>query len=240
MGVPLELSVIIATRNRSALLGRCIESLRGQTQDPATFEVLVADDGSSDGSAASLDDVDTPFRLRVLALPRRGQAAAQNEAIAAAEGRICLFLDDDVIADSELIREHLAAQRGGEPLLGIGGITQAEPRERDWYAASFARAWNRHYASLADRRPDWTDTFGGNLSVPREALVEVGGFSTELPRGEDVELGFRLARAGCVPRYLPRAHGLHDDQKRRRALLEDSRRQGAAAVELSAREPAMM
>ena len=236
----LELSVIVATRDRKALLRRCIESLRTQSQDPATFEVLVADDGSSDGTAASLEDADTPFGLRVLALPRRGQAAAQNEAIGAAEGRICLFLDDDVIAGPELVAEHLAAHRRGGRLIGIGGITQAEPRTRDWYAASFARAWNRHYASLADRRPDWTDTFGGNLSVPREALIEVDGFSTELPRGEDVELGFRLWRAGWAPRFLPRAHGLHDDQKRRRALLEDSLLQGAAAVELSAREPAMM
>ena len=99
-----ELSVLIATRNRRDLLRRCLDSLAEQTADPARFEVIVADDGSGDGSAAMTEELETPFRLRLLRLGGGGQAAAQNAALELAEGAACLFLDDDVVASPELAR----------------------------------------------------------------------------------------------------------------------------------------
>lgn len=241
MGVPLELSVIVATRDRKALLGRCIESLSRQSQDPATFEMVVADDGSMDGTDGMIDRLETPFRLRRLDLGRVGRAAARNAGIESSAGAVCLILDDDVVADPDLVAEHLAAHRRDGLVMGIGRITQELPRRRDWYARAFARAWNRHYEGLAEKEPDWTAAYGGNLSAPRASLLDVGGFATpELPVGQDIELAYRLWRAGCVPAYLPRAHGVHDDQKPRRKLLEDSGLQGEAAVELAERQPAML
>ena len=241
MSVPLELSVIIATRNRRALLERCLGSLRGQTQDPGSYEVLVADDGSDDGTAEALEGLGMPFRLRILRLEQGGRAAARNAAIRAAEGRICLTLDDDVIADPRLIAAHVEAHAGAGPVLGIGGLTQALPRARDWYAREFAHAWNRHYEALAEKSVDWTAGYSGNMSAPRSALLEVGGFAIpELRAHDDIELAYRLSQIGCQPRYLPRAHGLHDDQKPRKNLLADSGRQGEIAVELSEQVPAML
>ena len=241
MPVPYELSVVIATRNRRELLERCIRALCSQTQDPETFEVVVADDDSADGPAEMLDGIETPFQLRHLKLARVGRAAARNAGIEAAGGGVCLILDDDVVAEPELVAEHLGAHRQGRRLLGIGRITQALPSGRDWYARNFAKSWNRHYEGLEGGSVDWTAAYGGNLSVPREALIEVGGFATpELPVGQDIELAYRLWRAGCGPTYIPAAHGIHDDQKPRAGLLRDSRLQGAAAVELAEREPAML
>jgi glycosyltransferase involved in cell wall biosynthesis len=237
---PPELSVIVPSHNRRDLLERCINTLREQTQHPASFELIVADDGSTDGTAEAIERLDTPFALRVLKLDKVGKSAALNAAIEAAGGEVCLFLDDDVVASPELIAEHLAAHREDGRTLGIGALTQEPPSAPDWYAHSFAKAWNDHYERLAERkRPDWSASYGGNLSAPRRALVEVGGFATDLTVSEDTELGFRLERHGCVPKYLPRAHAVHDDQKLRKRLLEDARRQGAGYIELVRRHPAM-
>jgi peptidoglycan/xylan/chitin deacetylase (PgdA/CDA1 family)/GT2 family glycosyltransferase len=236
----MELSVVIASRNRRELLHRCLDALRRQTQDPESFEVIVADDGSTDGTAQMVERLQTPFRLRALRLERAGQPAAQNAAIQASEGIVCLFLDDDVVAAPQLVAEHIAAHRDNERLIGVGGLTQNPPTARDWYAHAFARAWNRHYEGLAQKSLSWTACYGGNLSVARAGLIEAGGFSTEIPVGEDMELAFRLCRNGYLPTYLPRAHGVHDDQKRSSRLLEDSRSQGAGHVELAKRHPAMM
>jgi len=234
-----ELSVILATHNRRELLVRCIESLSGQEADPGSFEVIVADDGSSDGTAEAVKQLQTPFTLRCLRLEKGGQAAAQNAAIAAAAGRIALILDDDVIVGPRLVAEHLAAQAPGSRLIGVGHLEQAPPRRRDYYAAMFARTWNRHYAELPGREIDWTACFGANLSAPLEALREVGGFATDLPVGEDMDLAYRLERAGCKARFLPEAKATHDDEKGWRRLLEDSRRQGAGQVTLADRHPEM-
>jgi len=234
-----DLSVIVATHNRRELLVRCIDSLTAQDADPASFEVIVADDGSSDGTAEAVEALETPFRLGCLRLEKGGQAAAQNAAIAAASGRFALILDDDVVATPQLVREHLAAQAGDPPVLGVGHLEQRPPPRRDYFAENFARTWNRHYEELPGREIDWTACFGANLSAPLEVLREIGGFATDLPVGEDMELAYRLERAGCTPRFLAQAKAVHDDRKGWRRLLEDSRRQGTGQLVLANRHPEM-
>ncbi|MGN6274822.1 MAG: glycosyltransferase [Solirubrobacterales bacterium] len=237
-----ELSVVVATHNRRELLLRCLRSLAAQEEVESgseSFEVLVADDGSSDGTRAAVEGLQGPFPLRYLRLEKTGQGAAQNAAVEAAAGKTVLFLDDDVIAGPRLVAEHLAAHRAHPRLLGVGHLEQRPKRGRDWYAQMFAKTWNRHYDELGERRLDWTACFGANLSVPRAAFQEAGGFATDLPVGEDMELAYRLERAGCEPRFLPAAKAVHDDQKGWRRLLADSRRQGSGQVALAERHPEM-
>jgi glycosyltransferase involved in cell wall biosynthesis len=232
-----KLSVIVASHNRRELLRRCLKSLCRQTEDPAGFEVIVADDGSDDSSAEMAEAFEAPFRLRVLRLPKSGHAAAQNAAIERAEAPVCLLLDDDVVASPELVAAHIAGHRDAPATIGVGALTQGPLAANDWYAHAFARGWGEHYAELSARDARWTDCYGANLSVPRETLLEIGGVSTDLPAAKDFDLALRLRRAGCVPVYLPRAHGTHDDQKRRDRMLADARRQGAMHVELATRFP---
>ncbi|HEX6782273.1 MAG TPA: polysaccharide deacetylase family protein [Solirubrobacterales bacterium] len=232
-----ELSVILATHNRRQMLERCVGALARQTQDPGDFEVVVADDGSGDDSAAVLRALETPFELTVLEPGKIGRAAARNAAIEAARGRVCLIIDDDVIAEPALVAEHLSAHREG-PVVGLGQLTQSLPEGRDWYAEIFAETWNDHFDRLEGREVDWTATYAGNLSAPREALLAVGGF-TARRTGEDAEIGYLLARHGCRPRYLPRARALHDDCKHRNQLIADSERQGARQIDLVADYPEM-
>ncbi len=233
-----ELSIIIASHNRSELLRRCLDSLVGQTADPSAFETIVADDGSSDSTAAMVEGFESPFRLRVLRLEQGGKSAALNAAVQAADGAVCLFLDDDIIASPALVAEHLAAHRRDPTTLGIGGITQQPIDANDWYARAFARGWNEHYEEKPLGRIGWIDCYGANFSAPRAALLEVGGFK-QIATAEDIEMGFRLENAGCTPTFLPLAHGVHDDQKSGRRMLEDQRRQGRVHVELSAQFPQM-
>jgi glycosyltransferase involved in cell wall biosynthesis len=234
---PPKVSVLIASHNRRDLLRRCLDSLGRQTQDPGTFEVIVADDGSSDGTAEMLAAMETEFRLRVLRLAKGGQQAAQTAALQVAQAPVCLLLDDDVIPSPELIAEHLAAHLDNPMAIGVGALTQQPVAARDWYAHAFAKGLSEHYEELAKRPANWTDCYGGNLSCPRETLLQIGGFAVNLARANDFDLAFRLCRAGCVPRYLPRARGIHDDQKRAASMLGDARRQGQMHVELSNRYP---
>jgi GT2 family glycosyltransferase len=232
-----ELSVIVASHNRRDLLRRCLDSLAAQTADPASFEVIVADDGSEDDSAEMAEGLDTPYRLRVLALSKRGHAAVQNEAMAIAEGDACLLLDDDVVASPDLVAGHIQAHREDPMTLGIGALTQQPVAAKDWYAHTLARGFAEHYHDLESREARWTDCYGANVSFPRATMRELGGVSTDLPAAKDFDLAYRLFTAGCTPRYLPRAHGVHDDQKRYGKMLSDARRQGKMHVELATRYP---
>jgi peptidoglycan/xylan/chitin deacetylase (PgdA/CDA1 family)/GT2 family glycosyltransferase len=231
---PCELSVLIASHNRRELLRRCLDSLAVQAGASGEFEVIVAVDGSTDGTIEMLEEYEAPFGLRVLQLEQGGKSAAVNAAIDVAEASACLFLDDDVIASPQLVAEHLAAHREHPRTVGIGALTQQPPTARDWFAHAYAVSWDERYTELERRRADWTDCYGGNLSAPLAALREIGGVATNLGAVEDLDLGFRLVEAGCAPRYLPRAHGVHDDQKLRERMLADTERFGtfcAAYVE---------
>jgi GT2 family glycosyltransferase/peptidoglycan/xylan/chitin deacetylase (PgdA/CDA1 family) len=234
----MKLSVVIATHNRRELLRRCLGALVAQTVDPGEFEVIVAVDGSTDGTLEMLTRLQTPFSLKVIELRQAGAAGARNAGAEAARAAVCLFLDDDVIVAPDAVAEHIAAHAGGEKIAAIGRITHELPSRRDWYSHMFATTWNRHYDRLAEKSPDWTACYGGNLSATRSALIEVGGFAS-LPTGDDIELGFRLQEHGCKVTYLPSANGVHVDHKGRRRLLADSAEQGAGYAELSEQRPAM-
>ena len=234
-----QLSILIASHNRSALLRRCLDSLCTQDADPASFEVIVADDGSSDDTAAMVEGFDAPFRLRLLRLDQGGKSAALNAAVEAADGAVCLFLDDDIVASPALVAEHLAAHQREPTTLGIGGITQQPIDADDWYARAFAQGWNEHFDERPGGRIGWIDCYGANFSAPRAALREVGGFKADPHRrGHRDGLPARTG-AGCTPTFLPLAHGIHDDQKSGRRMLADQRRQGRVHVELSAEYPEM-
>ncbi len=221
------LAVLIATHDRREMLGRCLEALARQSEDPASYEVIVADDGSDDGTGAMLEGLRMPFRLRSLRLEKAGKAAALNEALKMVEADACLFIDDDVIASENLVAEHIAAARGNIRALALGKLVQRPPKRRDPYAAAAAARWNRRYEELAGGAVDWTDCYGANFSAPHRALVEIGGFDAGLTAVEDLDVGFRLAHAGCVPVYLPGAEALHDDEKPGRRILEHEQRFGA-------------
>jgi peptidoglycan/xylan/chitin deacetylase (PgdA/CDA1 family)/GT2 family glycosyltransferase len=232
-----SLSVVIATRDREAMLRRCLASLARQTLSAAEFEVVVADDGSTDGSALAAERFETPFATKVLRLAHRGKAWALNDALEQAEAPVCVFLDDDLIAAERLLEAHAEAHAGEAHVLGIGKLLQAPPSGRDRYARAFAQAWDERQERLASGEADWRECYGANFSAPLDVLRGVGGFATDLPAAEDVEIAYRLQRAGCAPRFLPDAEALHDDAKPGPRMLADEERFGRVCELIVDRHP---
>jgi GT2 family glycosyltransferase len=232
-----EISVLIATHNRRELLARCLEALGRQTLDPDRFEVIVADDGSADGSAAMAEALETPYRLRVLTPGKIGHAPTQNKALEAARAPVALLIDDDIIAAPELLAAHVAAHREDPRIIGIGALTQQPVDAHDWFAKAFAQGWNEHLVGLSERPTELTDCYGGNMSFPRQALLDLGGVSTALLYAYDFDIGFRLSQVGCRPVFIAAAQVVHDDQKRYPRIIEDAERSGRACLDLCQRHP---
>jgi peptidoglycan/xylan/chitin deacetylase (PgdA/CDA1 family)/GT2 family glycosyltransferase len=231
------LAVLIATHNRCEMLSRCLDALARQSADPASFEVIVADDGSDAATTAMLEELRTPYRLRAVQVGKAGKPAALNDALALVEAEACLFIDDDVIASEGVVAAHIDARRREPRALALGRLVQRPPRRRDAYAAAAAVRWNRRYEELAGVTPAWTDCYGANFSAPRDALAEIGGFDAEMTAVEDLDVGFRLWRAGCVPVYLPDAEALHDDEKPGRRILHHERRFGSWCARFAEAHP---
>jgi glycosyltransferase involved in cell wall biosynthesis len=202
--------------------------------------VVVVVDGSTDGTLEMLTSLETPFSLRVIRQPNLGQSSALNRGLAESISRVSIFLDDDIVVAPQFVAEHLRLHQQHELVVGIGQITLTFFSDADWFARGFARGWSGHYEELnrGERQPDWDDCYGGNMSVPRAAVLAVGGNVTDLRRGYDVELAYRLKRYGCSFMYLPQALGNQSESKRFRELSADSEMAGVGSVELARRYPA--
>ena len=237
-----KLSVVIPTYNRAGRLRACLDSLANQTAAPSSFEVVVVVDGSTDGTVDLLTQLKPPFPLRFICQENAGQNAARNRGVSEAMSPLCLFLDDDIVADRRLVEEHLQAHGDDQDVVGIGQLTLRIPGEVDWFVRHYADGWANHYDQLnrGARAPSWTDCFGGNLSAPRRELLELGGFAPDLRKGHDVELGFRLVQKGLRLVYLPGALGHQDERKGFSEVIRDSEEDGVAAAAIYQRHPSAL
>ncbi|MDQ3703447.1 MAG: glycosyltransferase [Chloroflexota bacterium] len=206
-------SVVVPTFNRRASLGRLLEALERQTYPNDRFEVVVVDDGSSDGTVEWLRGYRARYPLRVMEQAHEGPSAARNRGVAAANGTLVLFLDDDVVPLPECIAEHVAV-RSGMPEAEAVVIGPMSP-PRDWPRPVWVR-WvedtlQEQYRAMqaGEFACSPRQFYTANASLPRARFLEVGGFDAEFKRNEDVELAYRLQQNGLAFIFHPRADVLH-------------------------------
>jgi glycosyltransferase involved in cell wall biosynthesis len=203
----MDVSVIVPTRNRSALLATTLRS--ALRQRGVTIEVLVIDDASSDGTSGVLKNIDD-VRVRPLRHEAPlGVSAARNTGVAAARGDWLAFLDDDDLWAPDKLERQLQA---------------AEDSSRDWVYTG-AVVINTHGRMLRPQVPLPPDEMvrilprhnaipggGSNVAMRRRTWRDTGPFDVRLRSAEDWEFCIRLAKHG-PPAWVPRpliAKRLHD------------------------------
>jgi glycosyltransferase involved in cell wall biosynthesis len=182
-------SVVIPTYNRLDLLKEALASVRAQTF--TDYELVVADDGSTDGTAEWLQGQP---RVRVLRQPNRGPGAARNLGARDAKGDYFAFLDsDDVWFPWTLARFAEAIERHDRPALMFG--MPLEIRGGNWTGAEAVTDASlkcepfRDYLASSGR----TLLLGTGVCVAeRKRLLSAGGFVESLRSAEDIDLFLRL------------------------------------------------
>ena len=241
-----HLSVIIPAYNRKQTLQLALAALSFQTLPASRYEVLVIDDGSTDGTEAMCRTKVFSFgEIRYLRQANGGAGAARRAGVEAARGKILLLMNDDTIASPTLLAEHLA-------------VHLRNPRERWAILGSFTptEECNRHALSLWLQRStflfpqnalhpgqlcDAAYFITCNLSVPRRAVVDAGSFDPAFRVGEDTELGIRLAAKGYRVKYHPVAHAWHEHpQVTTEDLLRRARTYGPVHVALFEKHPQLV
>ncbi len=210
----VAVSVIVPTFNRRERLALVLQALSRQTTPPESFEAVVVDDGSTDGTDSWLAAQRFPFRLRLIRQQNAGPAAARNAGVGAAAGRLVLFLDDDVVPEPQLIAEHLRSHQA-EPGCGVIGTLSSLPSYRQPWVAWEQEKVARQYRAMLNGiyPPTYRQFWTGNASVERSLVLEAGGFDGSYKRAEDIELAARLAQRGVRFRFNPAASGLHHAER---------------------------
>jgi glycosyltransferase involved in cell wall biosynthesis len=192
-----QVSVIIPAFNAERHIDPCLESVFGQGADLA-LEVIVVDDGSTDGTVARLGEFP---QLLCLQQSNAGPAAARNAGIGRARGEFVAFLDaDDLWPEGKLRMQIDMLMRHRDAAMCFGDCRQFE--EASWPQTLFEeggygeRAWGagsylpEAYARLL--RDNFITT--GSVVVRRQVLDALGGFDQGLRLVEDLELWLRIAR----------------------------------------------
>jgi len=155
-----KVSVIIATYNRADYVRQAVDSVLAQSL--RDFELIVVDDGSTDGTAAVLAEYGA--RIRVIATPNRGAARARNAGLAAATGEYVAFLDSDDLSDPERLSLQ-AAVLDTFPDIGLVYTECAGFDDRGWVAEYHLQAY--HASAYARSGATYDNLFDGSVPVAR-------------------------------------------------------------------------
>jgi glycosyltransferase involved in cell wall biosynthesis len=197
-----QVSVIVPAHNAESQLPRLFESLRRQTVVAGTFELIVVDDASTDGTAAV---VDAEPLARLLRLETRiGPYPARNVAAAVARADLLALTDADVIAATDWLEQGIVAFERQDVDLVAGGIRIPLPPRPSSVALIDAA---RHLDQERYVRNGYGVT--ANLWVRRTVFDEVGGFNERILSGGDAEFGRRAQAAGKRLLYVPEARVDH-------------------------------
>jgi GT2 family glycosyltransferase len=181
----MSVSFVIPVRNGAADLARCLSSITANVRPANGLEIIVVDNGSSDGSA----DVARGLGARVIDRPGLRVGACRNTGAAAAIGNILAFID----ADNEIGPGwvHACASAFHEAGMGAAGYPYRAPADATWVQ----RMYDALRAKPAGRCDvEWLGA--GNLAVRRTVFEEVGGFDERLEACEDVQLCRTVRQAG--------------------------------------------
>jgi peptidoglycan/xylan/chitin deacetylase (PgdA/CDA1 family) len=236
----LFISVVIATLNRVDLLARTLPSVIEQDYPSSSFEIVLVDDGSSDGTANWARSINPRCQLSVIEQANQGPAAARNVGIAEATGDIILFLDDDIMCDRQLLAEHAAAHTAESGGLVHGSLYVARGSP-DTLAAYMTNRWyERHHRAVSEGglRPDRNVYLNANSSLRADLLRELGGFDQAIPfPREDFELGLRIWKAHIPLRYHPRARAYEVFLKPSAGFVRDARGHARADLAICDKHP---
>lgn len=185
----IQITVIAATFNRCGSLREMLMALAAQNYPSSQFEVLVVNDGSSDGTQSMLESMQSQvsYALRYFSQSNKGPAAARNTGIRHAKGSIVAFTDDDCLPQPNWLSE-VWTSLNQTNWMGVQGSTYTD-------------------RPLVTPLTHQIDNTSGNASVPTcnaayrlAALKAVQGFDEAFPypHNEDADLAWRIEKLGVI------------------------------------------
>jgi len=229
-----DVSICVATRNRSRLLDEFLDRL---APDGFAREVVVVDNASTDATSAVLGrHAAASPRVRPLRIEEPGKSRALNVAASEAIGGLLAFTDDDVLPSGDWPRP-LAQFIAERPGFAAATGRVLPPPNADPALVAEAESWRTHtFYDGGDRPREARTLLGGNMIIRRKAFREAGGFDETLGPGaaggyEDGDLAARLLAAAMRIAYVPDAvvHHRIDPQRLSWEFLRSYKSRAAAS-----------
>ena len=226
-------TIQLCTFNRARLLERVLDACFEQTVDSGAYEVVLVNDGSTDGTAEVIARARerATCSFAVVEQANSGLAKGRNAGIARASGERIIFIDDDVLPLPNFVEEHLRAHDRHPKAIVRGGAIDVQNFDdlppAIWSLANYSGNFF------------WTT----NVSLPLVTMRAIGGFDESFAEygWEDIDVGLRLRAGGVKAVFHPAALVYHYKPRPRSGnvekMVKQSRAQARTAVKLAAIHP---
>ncbi len=180
------ISVVIPALNEEEYIGQCLSSLCAQSYPAELYEIIVADNASTDRTA----EISRGFGVKVVHEPQRGVGWTRHRGAQEARGEIIAGTDADTIAPPTWLQQIARAFRSDETLGAVTGrILVHDGNSFERWAARYVCNWGTRLSYTLGRGM----IMGNNFAVRTRDYWRVGGFNTSLLSAEDIDLGIRLS-----------------------------------------------
>ncbi len=227
-----RISVVVCSHNGSRTIGECCAGLK-RLKYP-DYEVIVVDDGSTDGTAA----IASRYGYRVISTPNRGLSHARNTGLEAASGEIIAYIDDDAYPDPHWLAYLVSTflHTKGRDFAGVGGPNIAPPQD-GLIADCVAHApGGPIHVLLTNRKAEHIP--GCNMAFRAAPLKAIGGFDPQFhAAGDDVDVCWRLQQAGWSLGFSPAAVVWHHRRNSVWAYWKQQHGYGRAEAKLERKWP---
>jgi GT2 family glycosyltransferase len=223
---PVEVSVVIPVFNPGGLLRQQLRALASQ-QFHESWEVVLVDNGCTDGSLGVAGEFDQQLALRVVnARDRRGAAHARNRGACEAYGQWLAFCDSDDVVAVDWLAHLWTARSGGDLVTGACDVTLLNAP-----ALLNARGGPEYGRTLLDGPCRFLPFApSGNLIVKRDTFLRLGGWDESLLYCEDVDFSWRAQLSGLTLSFAPEAVVHYRFRDSALGLFTQMRRYKAAEV----------
>lgn len=211
----MYVTVIIPTYNRKESLRCTLDSLSQQTLTTDRYEVIVVDDGSSDGTKA-IANQQFPFSMRYLCQENQGATVARNQGAAKSQGDILVFIDDDVTVSPQALEVLAEACSQRSKVLVMGVLISHSKDVPSVYTKVILASSVESHADNGEAFIHFTECNTELLSVKRNDFFDLGMMQDPTrgrgwPNWDDVDFGYRAHLNGFRLLQSPKAIGKHWD-----------------------------
>jgi glycosyltransferase involved in cell wall biosynthesis len=229
----ISYSIVISVCNQVETLRPALECLRRQIKNPKAFEVIIADDCSSDGTEEFVRRLRYPIFLKYSRSDStQGRAINRNRGYQKAAGQWIIFLDGDMVPEPDFIDSYLKSWEQFPDSVVIGSWKlPGELKINRWHEYFISRG--RLTMSHGDLVPGKYFT-SGNFAIRKTLLDHFCGFDTSFEGwgGEDTDFGFKLEHESIPIHYIPRACCYHYHQKTLSQTLDEYQKFGMGGFPL--------
>lgn len=216
--VAYSLSLIICTYNRDKYLLEALQSIKAQTVDNSTFELIIVDNNSTDNTgiiAKQFIVINPQLNIKYVFETNKGLSFARNRSIKEASAPIISYIDDDAILSTGYVEAMLSFFNANPQAVGVGG--KIIPKYEDGNEPPWMNKYLDGFVGKADhgasvKKFDATMKYpaGCNMTYKKDILVKAGGFNNDLTfRSDDKYIFYKVKELSNEIYYVPGAYLYH-------------------------------